>query len=84
MSKTWQLQEAKNRLSTVIDEAIHHGPQVITRRSIETAVLISVADYKRMLVSQDRLSHFFRESPLVGKGLALTRDTTPTRAAMDL
>ncbi len=32
MSQTWQLQEAKNQLSRVVDEAQRSGPQIITRR----------------------------------------------------
>ena len=30
MKRVWQLQEAKNKLSEVVDEAIQHGPQIIT------------------------------------------------------
>ena len=41
MSHTWQLQEAKNKLSEVVDEAIREGPQVITGRGEEVAVVIS-------------------------------------------
>jgi len=44
----WQLQEAKAKLSEVIDTAEKQGPQVITRRGIETAVLVPIAEWKRM------------------------------------
>ncbi len=37
MIQTWQLQEAKNKLSRVIDDAINNGPQIITRRGVEVA-----------------------------------------------
>lgn len=84
MSRLWQLQEAKSRLSEVIDEALREGPQVITRRGVETAVLLSYADYQKMLSSQSRLSDFFRQSPLVGAELDLSRDTSPVRAHLDL
>ncbi len=30
MARVWQLQEAKNKLSEVVDEALKQGPQVIT------------------------------------------------------
>ena len=43
MSRSWQLQEAKNRLSEVVDEALKEGPQVITRRGVETAIVLSSA-----------------------------------------
>lgn len=84
MSRLWQLQEAKSRLSEVIDEALREGPQVITRRGVETAVLLSYADYQKMLSSQSKLSDFFRQSPLVGAELDLSRDTSPVRAHLDL
>jgi antitoxin Phd len=65
MKNMWQLQEAKNKLSEVVDEAAHHGPQVITRRGVEVAV---ISGAKR------KLSAFFRESPLAGVKLDLRRD----------
>ncbi len=45
---TWQLQEAKARLSEVVDTAAKKGPQVITRRGVETAVLVSIQEWRRM------------------------------------
>jgi prevent-host-death family protein len=79
MPRIWQLQEAKNKLSEVVDEALTDGPQVITKRGIETAIVLSYADYRKLLLNQQKLSDFFRESPLVGIELDLTRDTSPNR-----
>jgi prevent-host-death family protein len=42
---TWQLQEAKTRLSEVIERAQHEGPQMITRHGTERAVVVSVKEY---------------------------------------
>ena len=44
--KKWQLQEAKNRLSQLVDHAQHEGPQTITLRGKPTAVVISVKTLK--------------------------------------
>lgn len=44
----WALQDAKNRLSEVVDAALRGQPQVVTRRGVETAVIISHAEYERM------------------------------------
>jgi antitoxin Phd len=74
MKNMWQLQEAKNKLSEVVDEASHHGPQVITRRGVEVAVILSYADYRKITGSQRRLSDFFRESPLAKVEIDLGRD----------
>lgn len=79
MLNTWQLQEAKNKLSELVEKALNDGPQVITKRGIETAIVLSYQDYRKMVASQKKLSQFFRESPLVGADLDLTRDTSPIR-----
>jgi antitoxin Phd len=80
MNRIWQLQEAKNKLSEVVDEAEQNGPQLITRRGIEAAVVISFADYRKMVAKQEKLTTFFRESPLVDAELDLVRDTSGWRA----
>jgi len=79
MIQSWQLQDAKNRLSQLIDDAIHLGPQLITRRGNEVAIVISYAEYQRLSASQKKLSTFFRESPLVGVELDLSRDKSVVR-----
>jgi len=38
---TWQLQDAKARFSEFLDAALEHGPQIVTRRGIEAAILQS-------------------------------------------
>ena len=45
---TWQLQEAKNKLSEVIDTTLRSGPQVISRRGKNTAVLLSYEEYQKL------------------------------------
>jgi len=79
MPRIWQLQEAKNKLSEVVEEAIAHGPQVITRRGVEVVIVLSYPEYRTMLAKQQKLSTFFRESPLVGADLDLTRDKSGLR-----
>ncbi|MCS7061989.1 MAG: type II toxin-antitoxin system Phd/YefM family antitoxin [Anaerolineae bacterium] len=79
MGFTWQLQEAKNKFSEVVEAALTEGPQVITRRGMETAIVLSYADYRKLLLARKKLSDFFRESPLVGVELDLTRDSGPAR-----
>ncbi len=45
---TWQLQQAKAKLSQVIELAETDGPQTITRRGIETAVIIPIDEWRRL------------------------------------
>ncbi|MDP2992332.1 MAG: type II toxin-antitoxin system Phd/YefM family antitoxin [Deltaproteobacteria bacterium] len=84
MKHVWQLQEAKNRLSEVVEEAISHGPQVITKRGVEAVIVLSYTEYRRMLAAQKKLSEFFRESPLSGIDLDLKRDTSDIRNEITL
>lgn len=69
MDNEWQLQDAKNRLSEVINLALSNGPQLITRRGERTAVLLSYAEYEKLCKSQGKLSDFFRASPLADSSI---------------
>ena len=44
----WQLQEAKNRLSALVDAAISGEPQRVTRRGKPAVVVIACEDYERL------------------------------------
>lgn len=77
---TWQLQEAKNSLSEVVRRARSEGPQVITVHGSAAAVVVSAQDYSRMSKPKGKLVDFFRESPLVGGKLTLTRSKDSGRA----
>ena len=83
MPRTWQLQEAKNKFSRVVSEAQHSGPQIITRRGEKTAVVLSFEEYRRLTASDQKLSEFFRKSPLAEVELDLSRDTSPVREVFE-
>ncbi len=84
MADTWQLQEAKNKLSKVVEQAIRQGPQIITRHGVEVAIVLSYDEYRRMTAAQEKLSVFFQKSPLSGSELDLTRDASPVREDITL
>jgi prevent-host-death family protein len=48
MKTVWQLQEAKNRLSEVVERAIHVGAQTITRHGQPVAMVVAADAYKRL------------------------------------
>ena len=75
----WQLQEAKNRFSEVVNKAIEEGPQTVTRHGEEIVIILSKAEYNRLVKSQTSLLEFFRQSPLVGIELELERDSSLPR-----
>ena len=64
MARVWQIQEAKNKFSEVVAEALKNGPQVITKRGVETVIVLSYDEYRRVMLSKKKLSDFFHESPL--------------------
>jgi antitoxin Phd len=84
MRRSWQLQEAKNRFSEVVEEALKKGPQIITRRGVETAVVLSSAEYRKMLLGKKKLSEFFRQSPLAKANLDMSRDKSDARGDIQL
>ncbi len=49
----WKLETAKARLSEVVRQAKDQGPQTITVRGENTAVLLSTDDYLRLTGSND-------------------------------
>lgn len=46
--KVWPVQDAKARFSELLDACVSEGPQVVTRRGTETAVLVPIAEWKRL------------------------------------
>jgi antitoxin Phd len=44
----WQVQDAKARFSELLDTALREGPQVVTRRGQEMAVLVPIALWRRL------------------------------------
>lgn len=81
---SWQLQEAKNKLSEVIDRALEEGPQVITRHGVEVAVVMPYAGYRKLTTPNARLGDFLLASPLRKSGPAITRDRRTGVRAIDL
>jgi antitoxin Phd len=79
VAKSWQLQEAKNRFSEVVEEALHHGPQTVTRHGEETVVVMSIKDYRQLSEPKISLYEFLKNSPLRGLDLDLKRDKSLPR-----
>ena len=48
MSKRWQVQDAKARFSELIETSLAEGPQIVTRRGVDTAVLVAIDEWRRM------------------------------------
>lgn len=46
--RAWKVQEAKARFSEMLDACTREGPQVVTKRGTETAVLVPMDEWRRM------------------------------------
>jgi antitoxin Phd len=45
---SWQVQDAKARFSEFLEASIRKGPQVVTRRGAEAAVLVPIDQWRRL------------------------------------
>lgn len=46
--RTWPVQDAKARFSEFLDACLAEGPQMVTRRGTEAAVLVPVEEWRRL------------------------------------
>lgn len=46
--KYWQVQEAKARFSEFLEASLSEGPQIVTRRGTEAAVLIPIDEWRSL------------------------------------
>ena len=70
---TWQLQEAKNKFSELVERARTEGPQLVTRRGQDAVVIIAVDEFERLRKPKQGLVEFIRDSPLAKTELDLER-----------
>lgn len=59
----WQLQQAKQQFSRVVDLARREGPQLVTRNGKEVAVVLDVADYRRLCSDGGAFKRFLAAAP---------------------
>ena len=48
MGNTWRVQDAKARFSEMLEASLVNGPQVVTKRGVETAVLVPIEHWRRL------------------------------------
>ena len=47
-ARIWPVQDAKARFSELLETSLREGPQVVSRRGAEVAVLVPVEDWRRL------------------------------------
>jgi prevent-host-death family protein len=45
---SWPVQEAKARFSELLEASVREGPQIVTKRGVETAVLVPIEQWRRL------------------------------------
>lgn len=76
---TWQLQDAKSKFSQLVDNAMHHKPQFVTKHGNNAVVVIAFEDYVRLVKPKENLISFLRNSPLLGVDLDIARNKDKPR-----
>ncbi len=46
--QAWPVQDAKARFSELLETCLSQGPQLVTRRGTEAAVLVPLSEWKRL------------------------------------
>jgi len=46
--RIWPVQDAKARFSEMLEASVRQGPQIVTKRGVETAVLVPIDQWRRM------------------------------------
>lgn len=77
--QTWSVADAKARLSELLEHVINDGPQAISRRGEEIAVVVSIAEWQRKTKRSGSLAEFLAASPLRDSGLEIDRVQIPAR-----
>ena len=84
--KSWPVQDAKARFSEFLDACLVEGPQMVTKRGTEAAVLVPAAEWRRLhatarpslkalLLSADARTEFL----VPARGAARRRRVAPLR-----
>jgi len=71
----WQLQDAKARFSEFLDATLEKGPQIVTRRGVEAAVLVPIEEWNRL----QNAARPSLKALLLARGARSENLTSPTR-----
>jgi prevent-host-death family protein len=61
--RRWQLQEAKQQFSRLVEAARETGPQLVTRNGKEVAVVLAVDEFRRLRSNGDTFKEFLVDGP---------------------
>ena len=61
--RKWQMQEAKAKFGDVVRRAASEGPQIVTYRGADTAVVLSIEEYRRLEAKRPSLVEYLLSGP---------------------
>jgi prevent-host-death family protein len=61
--RKWQMQQAKAKFAEVVKRASSEGPQVVTYRGADAAVIVSIEDYHRLEAKRPSLVEYLMSGP---------------------
>ena len=74
MSRKWPVQDAESRFSELLDTTLAEGPQIVTKRGVETAVVLPIEQWRRL---ERMIRPDLKELLLASEGR--TEELTPPR-----
>ncbi|MBM5817165.1 MAG: type II toxin-antitoxin system Phd/YefM family antitoxin [Cyanobacteria bacterium K_Offshore_surface_m2_239] len=81
----WPVQHAKARFSELLDACQREGPQVVSRRGTETAVLVPIDQWRRLqAAARPSLKELLLSPEARTDSLAPPRGTARRRPAVEL
>lgn len=82
--RSWNLQDAKARLSELVDRCLVGEPQVIMRRGRPAVVVLPFSEYERRAGPRESLLSFLQRSPLRDVDLKIERSNEKIDALRDV
>jgi antitoxin Phd len=83
--KQWPVQHAKARFSELLDACQREGPQVLSRRGVDTAVLVPIEEWRRVqAAARPSLKQLLMAEEARTEALVPVRGRARRRALVDL
>jgi len=73
----WQMADAKNRFSEVMNRALREGPQRVSRRK-ESVIVLAEDEYQRLAGTRPDFKEYLMQGESLD-GVNLARDQSPGR-----
>jgi len=82
---SWPVQDAKARFSELLTACLTHGPQMVTKRGAETAVLVPLQQWRRLQsVERPQLKQLLLQTDVRTTQLVPPRQQSKRRKAASL